>query len=96
MKQKNNKNFTSGVILFNKPSFYFSRKIDNLILKKYNYAKVGHLGTLDFLASGLMVILINNATKLANYLHELNKTYLATIKLFIATTTFDGAGKIIA
>ena len=92
-KYTKNKN-ASGIILLNKPSFTFSRKLDNFIVKKKIGKKVGHLGTLDYLAEGLMIILINQATKLAQYLHTLPKTYLATIKLFIATDTQDACGSI--
>ena len=57
----------SGFILINKPIKLSSQRVDSIIKKKYNLNKVGHLGTLDPLAEGLLVVAINDATKYFKY-----------------------------
>lgn len=57
--------------------------------------KIGHVGTLDPLATGLLVMVVGQATKLAQYLQEANKEYLATILLGMETDTDDITGKIV-
>ena len=57
---------------------------------------VGHTGTLDPFASGLLVILLGRATRLAQFVERHDKTYLATAKLGVRTTTDDLTGEIIS
>ena len=85
----------SGLILINKPKSYTSHDIVNIVRKTLNIKKVGHTGTLDPNATGVLPILIGNATKVSKYLIEHEKTYVATIKLGIKTDTGDSEGKII-
>ena len=84
-----------GIILINKPSGMTSRDVVNIISKKMNTRKVGHTGTLDPLATGLMVICINKATKLVEMLTGHDKEYVATVKLGVKTDTYDVTGKIL-
>ena len=70
-----------GIIIINKPKGYTSHDVVNKIRKIYNTKKVGHTGTLDPNATGVLPILIGKATKLSDYLMEHNKTYTATLKL---------------
>ena len=56
---------------------------------------VGHTGTLDPFASGLLVILLGRATRLAQFVERHDKTYLATAKLGVRTTTDDLTGEVI-
>lgn len=85
----------SGIFLLNKPKNITSNDLIQNIKRKFNFKKIGHAGTLDPLATGLMVILINQATKVSNYLLNADKSYRVTIKLFIQTNTLDITGDII-
>ncbi len=84
-----------GVLLVNKPpgisSYDCIRKIKPLIPK----VKVGHTGTLDPKAQGLLIILLGDATKIAQYLSADDKEYIAKIRLGLDTDTDDITGKII-
>lgn len=84
-----------GIIIINKPKGYTSHDIVNKIRKIYNTKKVGHTGTLDPNATGVLPILIGQATKLSNYLTEHNKQYIATLKLGEKSDTGDSEGNII-
>ncbi len=85
----------SGAILLDKKIGLTSRDEVNIISKKLNTKKVGHIGTLDPFADGLLICLINQATKIAPYLENLDKEYLAILKLGEATDTADKTGKVI-
>ena len=85
----------NGVLLINKPKDYTSHDIVNIVRKKLKTKKVGHTGTLDPNATGVLPILIGSATKISKYLIEHKKTYIATIKLGKRTETGDSEGKII-
>lgn len=84
-----------GVLIINKPKGYTSHDIVNIIRKELHIKKVGHTGTLDPNATGVLPILIGNATKISKYLIEHDKTYIAEIKLGEKTTTGDSEGEII-
>ncbi len=86
---------TNGLILINKPSGYTSRDIVNIVSKSLGTKKVGHTGTLDPLASGLLVVLFGKYTKLVDTLTCLDKEYIAEIKLGVATDTLDITGNIL-
>ena len=85
----------NGLILINKPKNYTSHDVVNKVRKILNTKKVGHTGTLDPNATGVLPILIGNATKASKYLIEHNKTYVATLKLGIKTDTGDLEGQVI-
>lgn len=84
-----------GILIVNKPKGYTSHDIVNIIRKKLNIKKVGHTGTLDPNATGVLPILIGNATKISKYLIEHDKTYIVLIKLGQKTDTGDIEGNII-
>lgn len=84
-----------GIIIINKPKGYTSHDVVNKIRKVYNTKKVGHTGTLDPNATGVLPILIGKATKLSNYFIEHDKTYIVTLKLGEKTDTGDSEGNII-
>ncbi len=84
-----------GVIIINKPKGYTSNDIVQIIRKNFSTKKVGHCGTLDPMATGVLPVLIGQATKISKYLVEHNKTYIATIKLGEKTNTGDTEGKVI-
>lgn len=83
-----------GVIIINKPKNYTSHDIVYKI-KKISGEKVGHTGTLDPLAQGVLPILIGKATKCSAYLTNHDKTYRVELKLGIKTETADGEGNIL-
>ncbi len=85
----------NGIIIINKPTSYTSRDIINILNKKFNTKKIGHTGTLDPLATGVLVICIGKYTKLVEKITAYQKEYIATIKLGIKTDTLDTTGKIL-
>lgn len=84
-----------GLIIINKPKGYTSHDIVNVVRKKLNIKKVGHTGTLDPNATGVLPILIGTGTKVSKYLVEHEKTYIATLVLGKKTDTGDSEGNII-
>ena len=78
-----------------KESNMTSRDICNIISKHFKTKKVGHTGTLDPLACGLLIVCTNKDTKLVDILTAKKKEYIATIKLGIKTDTLDITGNII-
>src|SRR5437870_10018108 len=84
-----------GILLIDKPSGITSHKVIEIIRRKLGIKKVGHAGTLDPLATGLLVIMLGKATKLSNQLISQFKTYEVEMKLFLETDTGDITGKVI-
>ena len=85
----------NGVILINKEKGISSFGVVAKIRKILNIKKVGHTGTLDPEATGLLSILVGNGTKISKYLIEHDKTYIAKLKFGIKTDTADSEGEII-
>ena len=85
----------NGFILVDKESGVSSNFIVQHIKKKIKAKKVGHLGTLDPLASGLLILAINRATKFSSYFLESDKSYDVEVELGASTDTDDSTGKII-
>lgn len=86
----------SGILLIDKPSDMTSHDLVNITRKVFNTKKVGHNGTLDPDATGVMVLCIGQATRLNEYLVADNKVYQATLTFGNETDTQDISGKIIA
>jgi tRNA pseudouridine55 synthase len=84
-----------GFILINKPKNWTSYDVIRVLKKLFNVKKIGHSGTLDPFAEGLLIIGINRATKFIEFLINLPKEYIAKIKFGIETDTLDIDGKII-
>lgn len=82
------------VLLANKPKGISSFSFINKIKKENSFNKIGHSGTLDPIAEGLMLVLINDATKFSNYLISEDKTYYVELELGYETDTFDSEGMI--
>ena len=85
----------NGFLSVYKPKGYSSNKVVQEIKKNNNFKKVGHLGTLDPMAQGLLVLAINRATKFSSYFLNSNKTYRAKVQIGTATDTDDAEGKVI-
>ena len=83
----------SGILVVNKPKDYTSRDIVNIISKKFNTKKVGHTGTLDPLATGVLIIPIGRALKISELLTSDRKEYLAEVILGYETDMLDVTGK---
>ena len=84
-----------GIILIDKPAGITSFDVVKKIRKITNIRKVGHTGTLDPFASGLLPVCIGKATRIADKLSSKDKEYIVTMKLGIKTDTGDKTGKII-
>ena len=82
------------IININKPKDYTSRDIVNIVSKTLNTKKCGHTGTLDPIASGVLIICTGEDTKLVELLTSSYKEYIATFKLGIETDTFDITGTV--
>ncbi len=85
-----------GLLLTNKPAGCTSHDVVARIRSHFHLSKVGHGGTLDPLATGLLVILIGRATKFSAQVTGGDKTYAGSILLGLSTSTQDTAGKILA
>ncbi len=84
-----------GILFVDKPENITSNRLVQKIKKKIEEKKVGHTGTLDYFASGLMVLTIGKATRLTEYFQGLDKEYIATGELGKITDTYDRQGKIV-
>lgn len=82
----------NGVLIVNKPKDYTSRDIVNIISKKFNTKKVGHTGTLDPLAEGVLIVPIGKALKVAELLTSETKEYIAEVILGYETDMLDITG----
>jgi tRNA pseudouridine55 synthase len=84
---------TSGILLVDKPLGVSSHGVVSMARKALGTKKVGHAGTLDPQASGLLVLGVGAGTRLLTYMVGLDKTYAATLRLGYATTTDDAEGE---
>ena len=85
----------NGIIVIDKDKDYTSRDIVNITEKIFNTRKVGHAGTLDPMATGVLVLGLGTGVKILEYLNDNDKEYIATVKLGILTDTLDITGNII-
>lgn len=85
----------NGIIVINKPKNYTSHDVVAKVKKILKLKKVGHTGTLDPNATGVLPLLLNSGTKLSKYLINHDKEYEVTLKLGIKTDTLDSEGKIL-
>ena len=88
------RNPTSGVLLVDKPAGITSHDVVARTRKFVGTRKVGHAGTLDPMATGLLVLGINNSTRLLTWVVGLDKEYTATIRLGASSTTDDAEGEL--
>ncbi len=93
--ERNNQKL-NGVVVVDKPRHITSAKVVAAVKRLLRANKVGHTGTLDPFAEGVLVCCINDATRLARFLLAGNKTYKATLKLGIETDTQDSTGSVTA
>ena len=86
----------NGFLLVNKGPGITSSRVVQIVKKKFQLKKVGHLGTLDPMATGLLIIALNRATKFASLLLQSDKSYRAEVTLGIQTDTDDAEGEAIS
>lgn len=86
----------NGIIIVDKPEGYTSFDVVAVMRKILGEKKVGHTGTLDPMATGVLPILLGRATKLQAFLPITEKEYIAKIKLGLATDTLDITGKVLS
>jgi tRNA pseudouridine55 synthase len=85
---------TSGILVLNKPTGMTSRKLVDQVAHLLPRAKVGHAGTLDPLATGVLIVCVGAATRLVGNVQDLPKTYRTLIRLGARSDTLDADGRI--
>ena len=88
----------NGIVILDKNTGIFSRKAGNQVARMFGEKKFGHIGTLDPMASGVLLIAIGNATKMIPFIEEIcpnTKEYLFGLRFGIETDTLDITGKIV-
>ena len=86
----------NGILIVNKDLGYTSRDVVNIVSKVLGTKKVGHTGTLDPMASGVLVLCVGSALKLCELLTNHDKEYIAGVTLGIETDTLDMDGKVLS
>lgn len=84
----------TGILVVNKAKGMTSHDVVAILRKKLNTKRIGHTGTLDPMATGVLPICIGNATRVSDYIMQQGKSYIATLKFGEATTTYDSEGEI--
>ncbi len=95
MSKNENMNEPCGVLIIDKPEGFTSHDVVGKIRRLYGTRRVGHTGTLDPMATGVLVILIGRSAKASEYLVCDEKEYIATLRLGITTDTEDTTGEIL-
>jgi tRNA pseudouridine55 synthase len=85
-----------GLLLIDKPMDWTSHDVCQKLKRILHEPRIGHTGTLDPMATGLMLVCVGEATKFVKYFTEHEKTYLATIRFGISTDSQDATGKTLA
>ena len=96
MSRKDSEDTVAGVLIINKHQGVTSHKIVQLIRKLYNTRRVGHTGTLDPMATGVLPVLIGRAVKASDFLTAEDKEYSAEMTLGLETDTEDITGTVLA
>jgi len=89
------KTIMNAVINFKKPKHISSQNAVTKVKHLFGVRKAGHAGTLDPMATGVLIICLNEATKITRFLSDLDKEYLVRLKLGEKTDTYDATGSII-
>ena len=84
-----------GILLVDKPQGITSHDVVDRLRRKLKMKRIGHAGTLDPMATGLLIMLIGKATKVSQYLISLDKSYEGTIRFGIETDSHDADGEIV-
>jgi tRNA pseudouridine55 synthase len=89
-----NNNPISGILNINKPAGMTSHDVVQAIRRVSGQRRIGHAGTLDPLATGVLLVCLGEATRVVEFLMSGRKTYRAVIRLGVATDTYDAAGQV--
>lgn len=84
-----------GVLLVDKPAGITSHDVVARVRRRLGQPQVGHTGTLDPMATGLMVVTLGRATRLAQFIEATEKAYVGEVTLGISTTTYDAEGEVV-
>ena len=95
MSHKGGSGGLSGILIVDKPEGVTSHDVVSRARRSLGFKKIGHAGTLDPFATGLLVLLLGEGTKLSNFLMEGSKTYLATIRFGEKRDSADLTGEVI-
>lgn len=87
---------TGGFLVVDKPTGMTSNQVVALVKRATTIKKVGHAGTLDPLATGVLVVGVGPVTRLIRFIQEQPKEYLATAQFGVATETLDSAGAVLS
>ena len=87
---------TEGLLIIDKPAGITSHDVVNRVRRISGIRRVGHAGTLDPLATGVLLVCVGRATRLSEYLIGQSKTYTATVRLGEETNTYDAEGEVTA
>jgi len=85
-----------GVLIINKTAGMTSHDVCAAVKRRFGFRKVGHTGTLDPLATGVLPVCVNEATKLVQFLMQTDKEYCCTMRLGVTTDTHDADGRVLA
>ena len=85
----------TGVALIDKPTGCTSHDVVQQLRSRFRQRQVGHTGTLDPAASGLMVVTLGRATRIARFLEMTDKAYIGQVRIGIRTTTWDAEGEVV-
>ncbi len=85
-----------GLLILNKPGGLTSHDVVNRVRRATHIRQVGHAGTLDPMATGVLVMCVGQATRISEYLLGHDKTYRATIRFGVETNTYDADGEVVA
>ena len=88
------KTSSTGVLLIDKPHGMSSHDAIRVVRRAFGQRDVGHTGTLDPMATGLMVVMLGRATRVARFVEAREKAYVGTVTLGRATTTWDAEGEV--
>src|SRR5690242_12550891 len=83
-----------GFLIINKPLGWTSHDVVARVRRLTGERRIGHAGTLDPLATGVLPLALGNATRFVEYLSEARKAYAATVHLGVTTTTYDREGEV--
>src|ERR1700761_5513581 len=86
----------NGLLLVDKPAGMTSHDVVSRVRKILKQKTVGHTGTLDPMATGLMVLVLGEATKLSDFLTFTDKAYRLTVQLGVTTDSLDRTGKVLS
>ena len=85
----------AGILVVNKSKDMTSHDVVSILRRKLKIKRIGHTGTLDPMATGVLPICIGNATRISEYIMEQGKSYIASLKFGYSTTTYDSTGDVV-